>query len=136
MFALIKALLQGSIEHTPRYYYGVLSLHNQNRKKNYQRKQDYPHECRTTLILHSAPPPPRDILGPWTFFCPRDILGPTLKGLKPLRCLLMAFRRPSNPHQRHLTYSSSLNASPSLFIATVLPFNAFSSSFLCLVVDF
>ena len=79
MFALIKALLQGSIEHTPRYYYGVLSLHNQNRKKNYQRKQDYPHECRTTLILHSAPP---RHLGSMDLFLSTRYLGTRAKRVK------------------------------------------------------
>ena len=87
-FSLENNPLRMTALHRPRYYYGMLSMHNQKRNKNlYRQKQGYPYDYRTTLILqtkiqkkHFAPeytrgPRQRD------FFCPRVYSGSALKGL-------------------------------------------------------
>ena len=77
--------------HRPRYYYGVLSMHNQKRKQLLSAKQGYPHDYRTTLILqtkilkkntnkHTLHPSILGVRDRETSFAPEYTRGPRLKG--------------------------------------------------------
>ena len=120
--------------HRPRYYYGVLSMHNQKRNKIfYQQKQGYPHDYRHTL--HPS------ILGGHdseTSFAPRVYPGAAFKGLLPYTSgptSLLPFnasKLPSTPPQYcHSTHSHCRLTSFSLYLAPLghllapgPPFNA------------